>query len=68
MGSVADHRWIHVSESIENTIRGLTGIQAKYLGEIKFKNVDYEVSSVSTNSTIRAGNSFNLPLFLLNID
>jgi len=41
--SIADPGGIYISESIEKAIRGQTHIQAKYLGEIKLKNVDYDV-------------------------
>ncbi|MCK5372275.1 MAG: hypothetical protein KAQ62_27125, partial [Cyclobacteriaceae bacterium] len=41
--SIADPGGIYVSESVEKSIRGLTNIQAKYLGEVKLKNVDYGV-------------------------
>jgi len=41
--SIADPGGIYISESIEKAIRGQSNIQAKYLGEIKLKNVDYGV-------------------------
>jgi TolB-like protein/Tfp pilus assembly protein PilF len=41
--SITDPGGIYVSESIEKAIRGQSSIQAKYLGEIKLKNVDYGV-------------------------
>ena len=41
--SIADPGGIYISESIEKAIRGQTDIQAKYLGEITLKNVDYGV-------------------------
>jgi len=41
--SITDPGGIYISESIEKAIRGQTDIQAKYLGEIKLKNVDYGV-------------------------
>jgi TolB-like protein/class 3 adenylate cyclase/Tfp pilus assembly protein PilF len=41
--SIADPGGIYISESIEKAIRGQTEIQAKYLGEIRLKNVDYDV-------------------------
>ena len=34
---------IYVSDSIEKAIKGQTDIQAKYLGEVKLKNVAYSV-------------------------
>lgn len=41
--SVADPGGIYVSDSIEKAIRGRSTTQARYLGEIKLKNVDYDV-------------------------
>ena len=41
--SIADPGGIYISDNIEKSIRGQTEIQAKYLGEIKLKNVDYDV-------------------------
>jgi len=41
--SIADPGGIYISESIEKAIRGQSGNQAKYLGEIQLKNVDYGV-------------------------
>jgi hypothetical protein len=41
--SIADPGGIYISESIEKAIRGQIEIQAKYLGEITLKNVDYGV-------------------------
>jgi len=41
--SIADPGGIYISESIEKAIRGQTDVQAQYLGEIKLKNVDYDV-------------------------
>jgi class 3 adenylate cyclase len=41
--SITDPGGIYVSESIEKAIRGQSNIQAKYLGEIRLKNVDYGV-------------------------
>ncbi len=41
--SIADPGGIYISESIEKAIRGQTGIQSKFLGEIQLKNVDYGV-------------------------
>lgn len=41
--SITDPGGIYISESIEKAIRGRSEIQAKYLGEIKLKNVDYDV-------------------------
>jgi adenylate cyclase len=41
--SIADPGGIYISESIEKAIRGQSDIQAKYLGEVNLKNVDYGV-------------------------
>ncbi|MCZ6694316.1 MAG: hypothetical protein O6939_10480, partial [Bacteroidetes bacterium] len=41
--SIADPGGIYISESIEKAIQGQTEIQAKYLGEVKLKNVAYGV-------------------------
>lgn len=41
--SIADPGGIYISESIEKAIRGQSDVQAKYLGEIKLKNVTYDV-------------------------
>ena len=41
--SIADPGGIYISESIEKAIQGQSDIQAKYLGEIKLKNVAYSV-------------------------
>jgi len=41
--SIADPGGIYISESIEKAIQGQTNVQAKYLGEIKLKNVAYGV-------------------------
>jgi len=41
--SIADPGGIYISESIEKAIRGQTDVQAKYLGEVKLKNVAYGV-------------------------
>ncbi len=41
--SIADPGGIYISEAIEKAIRGQSDVQAKYLGEIKLKNVDYGV-------------------------
>ncbi len=41
--SITDPGGIYISESIEKAIRGQTDVQAKYLGEIKLKNVAYGV-------------------------
>ena len=41
--SIADPGGIYVSESIEKAIQGQTDVQAKYLGEVKLKNVAYGV-------------------------
>lgn len=39
--SIADPGGIYISESIEKAIQGQTDVQAKYLGEVKLKNVAY---------------------------
>ncbi len=41
--SITDPGGIYISESIEMAIQGQTEIQARYLGEIKLKNVAYGV-------------------------
>ncbi len=41
--SIADPGGIYISESIEKAIRGQTDVQAKFLGAVKLKNVDYDV-------------------------
>ncbi len=41
--SIADPGGIYISESIEKAIQGQSNVQAKYLGEIKLKNVAYGV-------------------------
>jgi TolB-like protein/class 3 adenylate cyclase/Tfp pilus assembly protein PilF len=41
--SITDPGGIYVSDAIEKAIRGQSNVQAKYLGEIKLKNVDYDV-------------------------
>ena len=41
--SIADPGGIYVSDAIQKAIRGQTDIQAKYLGEVRLKNVDYGV-------------------------
>jgi class 3 adenylate cyclase/TolB-like protein len=41
--SICDPGGIYISESIEKAIQGQTDIQAKYLGEVKLKNVTYGV-------------------------
>ena len=41
--SIADPGGIYISDSIEKAIRGQGDVQAKYLGEIKLKNVSYGV-------------------------
>jgi hypothetical protein len=41
--SICDPGGIYISESIEKAIRGQSNAQAKYLGETKLKNVDYDV-------------------------
>ena len=39
--SIADPGGIYISDAIEKSIRGQLSLQAKYLGEVKLKNVDY---------------------------
>ena len=41
--SIADPGGIYITDAIEKAIQGLTNLQAKYLGEIKLKNVAYGV-------------------------
>jgi len=41
--SIADQGGIYISESIEKAIQGQSDVQAKYLGEVKLKNVAYGV-------------------------
>ena len=41
--SIADPGGIYISDAIEKAIQGQTNVQAKYLGEIKLKNVAYGV-------------------------
>lgn len=41
--SIADPGGIYISDAIEKAIRGQTNVQAKYLGEVNLKNVDYGV-------------------------
>ena len=41
--SIADPGGIYISDNVEKSIKGQTNIQAKYLGEIKLKNVAYGV-------------------------
>ena len=43
--SIADPGGIYISESIEKAIRGQSDVQAKLLGEVKLKNVDYNVKT-----------------------
>ncbi len=41
--SIADPGGIYITDAIEKAIQGLSNLQAKYLGEIKLKNVAYGV-------------------------
>ena len=41
--SITDPGGIYISDSVEKSIRGQTDVQAKYLGEINLKNVNYGV-------------------------
>ena len=41
--SIADPGGIYISDNVEKSIIGQTNVQAKYLGEIKLKNVAYDV-------------------------
>ena len=41
--AIADPGGIYISESIQKAIQGQTTIQAKYLGEVDLKNVEYGV-------------------------
>jgi len=43
--SIADPGGIYISDNIEKAIRGQSDIQAKLLGEINLKNVDYSVKT-----------------------
>ncbi len=53
--SIADPGGIYISESIEKAIRGQTGIQSKFLGEIQLKNVDYGVRTYALQGGGAAG-------------
>jgi len=41
--SIADAGGIYISDAIEKAIQGQSDVQAKYLGEVKLKNVSYGV-------------------------
>ncbi|MGB5498591.1 MAG: adenylate/guanylate cyclase domain-containing protein, partial [Maribacter sp.] len=41
--AIADPGGIYISDNVEKSIKGQTNVQAKYLGEIKLKNVAYDV-------------------------
>ena len=41
--SIADPGGIYISDNIEKAIQGQSDVQAKYLGEVKLKNVAYGV-------------------------
>jgi TolB-like protein/class 3 adenylate cyclase/tetratricopeptide (TPR) repeat protein len=41
--SIADPGGIYISDNVEKSIKGRSNVQAKYLGEIKLKNVAYDV-------------------------
>ena len=41
--SIADPGGIYISDAIQKAIQGQTDVQAKYLGEVKLKNVAYGV-------------------------
>ena len=43
--SIADPGGIYISDAIEKAIRGQTDVQAKLLGEVSLKNVDYGVKT-----------------------
>lgn len=43
--SIADPGGIYISESIDKAIRGQSNIQAKFIGKVKLKNVDYDVGT-----------------------
>jgi len=49
--SIADPGGVYVSESIERATRGQTDIQAKYIGEVNLKNVDYGVRTYALQGT-----------------
>jgi len=54
--SIADPGGIYISDAIEKAIRGESNIQAKYLGEIRLKNVDYDVRTYALQ-----GEGFPIP-------
>ena len=54
--SVTDPGGIYISESVERSIRNQSGIQAKYLGEIRLKNIDYGVRTYALQ-----GNGLPIP-------
>jgi len=41
--SIADPGGIYISDAIQKAVRGQANVQAKYLGEVRLKNVDYGV-------------------------
>jgi len=43
--SIADPGGIYISDAIEKAIKGQTDVQAKLLGEVRLKNVDYAVKT-----------------------
>ena len=65
--SIADPGGIYISEAIEKAIQGQTDVQAKYLGEVKLKNVAYGVRTYALQGVglpepgTKKGNSRKLP-------
>jgi len=49
--SIADPGGIYISDAIEKSIRGQLNLWAKYLGEVKLKNVDYGVRTYALQGT-----------------
>lgn len=49
--SKADPGGIYISDATQKAIRGQSDFQAKYLGEIKLKNVDYPVKTFAIQGT-----------------
>jgi TolB-like protein/class 3 adenylate cyclase/Flp pilus assembly protein TadD len=49
--SITDPGGIYISESVERSIRNQSGIQAKYLGEVRLKNIDYGVRTYALQGT-----------------
>ena len=49
--SIADPGGIYISDAIQKAIQGQTDVQAKYLGEVKLKNVAYGVRTYAVQGT-----------------